>query len=211
MTHGHLVRLRARVDDHFAQAVARTPEQFACRPGCESCCHTRFSVFEVEAAPIREALATLGLDDPETRRRLRERGQESQLRACALRLDGRCSVYEQRPLICRSHGLPIGVRESDEPGSPLRLDHCPLNFSALGPRLGSALGPRLGSALGPRLGSALGSEAGREPNDPGIPRASVLVLDAINQPLAMLAELTAPGQPRVELAHLAAAADPDQA
>jgi Fe-S-cluster containining protein len=176
MTDAHLVRLRARVDQHFAQAVARTPEQFACRPGCESCCHQRFSVFEVEAAPIREALAQLARTDPELRRRVRERGRDEQLRACALLLDGRCTVYEQRPLICRSHGLPIAVRESDEPDSALRLDHCPLNFQKLGDR--------------------------------DVPRASVLVLDAINQPLAVLAELTAPGQPRVELARLAAA-EPD--
>jgi Fe-S-cluster containining protein len=174
MTDAHLVRLRARVDQHFAQAVDRTPEQFACRAGCDSCCHQRFSVFEVEAAPIREALAQLARTDPELRRRVRERGRDEQLRACALLVDGRCTVYEQRPLICRSHGLPIAVRESDEPGSALRLDHCPLNFR----------------------------EHGREGD---IPRASVLVLDAINQPLAVLAELTAPGQARVELAQLAAA------
>jgi Fe-S-cluster containining protein len=170
MSDVHLVRLRARVDEHFAQAVARTPEQFACRPGCESCCHQRFSVFEVEAGPIREALAQLARSDPEARRRIRDRGLDDELDACALLLDGRCSVYEQRPLICRSHGLPIGVRETDEPGAPLRLDHCPLNFSD-----------------------------GRD-----IPRASVLVLDAINQPLSVLAELTARGQPRVDLAQLAA-------
>ncbi len=169
----HLVRLRTRVDQHFAQAVARTPEQFACRAGCESCCHQRFSVFEVEAAPIRDALAQLDRSDPEARRRIRERGLDPHEQACALLLDGRCTVYEQRPLICRSHGLPIGVRESDEPGSALRIDHCPLNF--------------------------------RNPPAPEIPRASVLVLDAINQPLAVLAELSAPGQPRVALAQLAAA------
>jgi Fe-S-cluster containining protein len=181
MTDVHLVRLRTRVDEHFAQAMARTPEQFACQAGCESCCHQRFSVFEVEAAPIREALAQLARSDPEARRRVRERGQDPGLRACALLLDGRCTVYEQRPLICRSHGLPIGVRESDEPGSPLRLDHCPLNFRDL------------------------------EHGDRDIPRASVLVLDAINQPLAVLAELSAPGQPRVELAQLAASDDPNRA
>jgi Fe-S-cluster containining protein len=175
MTDAHLVQLRARVDRHFAQAVDRTPEQFACRPGCESCCHHRFSVFEVEAAPIREALAQLARTDPQLRERIRARGRDHQLRACALLLDGRCAVYEQRPLICRSHGLPIAVRESDEPGSALRLDHCPLNFLD---------------------------------GDRDIPRASVLVLDAINQPLAVLAELSAPGRPRVELAQLAADADP---
>ena len=169
----YLVQLRTRVDQHFVEAVARTPTQFACRAGCESCCHHRLSVFEVEAAPIREALARLEHTDPESRRRIRERGLDPDERACALLLDGRCSVYEHRPLICRSHGLPIAVRESDEPGSALRVDHCPLNF--------------------------------RDLHRGEIPRASLLVLDAINQPLAVLAELTAPGRPRVELAHLAGA------
>ena len=176
----HLVRLRTRVDQHFEQAVARTPSQFACQLGCESCCHHRFSVFEVEAAPIRDALERLEHEDPESRRRVRERGLDPNERACALLLDGRCTVYDVRPLICRSHGLAIAVRESDDPNpgpgretkSALRIDHCPLNFRDLEPR--------------------------------DIPRASVLVLDAINQPLAVLAELTAPGRPRVELARLAA-------
>lgn len=176
----HLVRLRSRVDQHFAEAVARTPTQFACRAGCESCCHHRFSVFEVEAAPIRDALARLEQADPEARQRIRERGLDPHERACALLLDGKCSVYEQRPLICRSHGLPIAVREADDPSGALRVDHCPLNFQQF--------------------------RDGR----PDIPRASVLVLDAINQPLAVLAELRAPGQPRVELAQLAAAGPASQ-
>ena len=35
-------------------------------------------------------------------------------------LDGQCAIYEARPLICRTHGLAIGVDGG--------LDHCPLNF-----------------------------------------------------------------------------------
>ena len=172
MTSQHLVTLRSRVDAHFDAAVARTPDAFACRPGCDRCCHVRFSVFEVEAAPIRRALAELETADPALRQRIREQGNDPLATACALLVDGRCSVYAERPLICRSHGLPIAVRDPDDPDGPLILDHCPLNFRDL--------------------------HAG------DIPRASVLVLDAINQPLAVLAELTAPGRPRVELAHLAA-------
>lgn len=170
MADEHLVQLRARVDRHFEDARARTPSSFACAAGCDRCCHQRFSVFEVEAAPIRDALARLAVSDPELRDRVRTQGLDGALEACALLVDGRCTVYEQRPLICRSHGLPIAVRDPDDPPSaPLRLDHCPLNFRDASP-----------------------------------PRASVLVLDAVNRPLAVLAELRAPGQPRVELAALAA-------
>jgi len=172
MTNAHLVTLRTRVDAHFEAAVARTPEGFACRVGCDRCCHARFSVFEVEAAPIRRALAELERVDPATRERIREQGRQGA--ACALLVDGRCSVYAERPLICRSHGLPIAVRDPDDPDGPLTLDHCPLNFVDLPP-----------------------------------PRASVLVLDAINRPLAVLAELDSPGANRVSLADLAAGRTPE--
>ena len=165
----HLVVLRARVDRHFGEAVDRSPAQFACRAGCDRCCHQRFSVFEVEAAPIREALAALELADPDLRQRIREHGQDGGSARCALLVDGRCSVYDQRPLICRSHGLPIAVPDPDRPDGPLLVDHCPLNFAEASP-----------------------------------PRPSILVLDAVNRPLAVLAELHAPAAPRVELAQLAA-------
>jgi uncharacterized protein len=124
-------------------------------------------VFEVEAAPIRRALVQLEQADPEVRERIREQGRDSDALACALLVDGRCSVYEQRPLICRSHGLPVAV--ADGPDGSLRVDHCPLNFTQSPP-----------------------------------PRPSILVLDAVNRPLAVLAEITSPGAERVALADLAA-------
>lgn len=168
---GHLVQLRTRVDAHFEAAVARSPEAFACKPGCDRCCHQRFSVFAVEAEPLREALDELERADPELRERVRSQGRDSELPHCALLVDGRCAVYEQRPMICRSHGLPIAVRDPEDPAGALTVDHCPLNFA----------------------------EPGQDP-----PRASVLVLDAVNRPLSMIAELWAAGAPRVELAELAA-------
>lgn len=165
MSQSHLVVLRTRVDAHFDAAVARTPEGFSCRAGCSQCC-VRFSVFEVEAAPIRQALAEI---DPALRERIREQGRDPHATACALLVDGLCSVYAERPLICRSHGLPIAVPDPDDPDGPLSVDHCPLNFHDVPP-----------------------------------PRASVLILEAVNRPLAVLAELDSPGAARVALADLAA-------
>lgn len=150
-----LVQLRRRVDAHFDAALARSPAAFSCGPGCESCCHVRIGVFTVEAAPIRDALARLAITDPPLRARIRQQADDpGHAERCALLVDGRCSVYAVRPLICRSHGLPIAAADLGDPAAPLRLDHCPLNF-----------------------------------RDEPPPRASILRLEAVNQPLSLLATL----------------------
>lgn len=45
---------------------------------------------------------------------------------CPLLEDDRCTIYDDRPIICRSHGLPI--QYIDESGDKQR-DVCPLNFA----------------------------------------------------------------------------------
>lgn len=129
-----LVQLRARVDAHFDQALARTPAAFQCAAGCDACCHVRIGVFAVEADPIRRALAGLATRDPALRRRVRDQADDpTHQDRCALLVDGRCAVYAERPLICRSHGLPIAVPDPTDASGKLRLDHCPLNFQNQSP------------------------------------------------------------------------------
>lgn len=42
---------------------------------------------------------------------------------CPLLSEAQCMLYEARPIICRTHGLPLVVTEGDEK----RVDVCPLN------------------------------------------------------------------------------------
>ncbi len=131
-----LVKLRRRVDDHFDAAVARTPTDFACRDGCSTCCHQRISVFAIEADAIRDALAELAVRDPELRARVRAQADApAAQRHCALLVDDRCSIYPQRPLICRSHGLPVVADDR----TPDKVDACPLNFRDTAPPPASRL------------------------------------------------------------------------
>jgi Fe-S-cluster containining protein len=132
-----LIQLRRRVDDHFAAAAERSPRDLTCAAGCAACCHQRIGVFEVEAAVLREALAVLAQRDPDRRARVRRQADDPAAQHhCALLLDGRCAVYAARPLICRSHGLPIAV-EGDAPAP--RVDHCPLNYQEAAPPPASVL------------------------------------------------------------------------
>jgi Fe-S-cluster containining protein len=167
-----LVQLRRRVDQHFASAVARTPEAFTCREGCAQCCGVRFGVFTVEADRVAASLARLAQDDPQLRARVRAQADDPDHPACALLVDGRCSVYDERPLICRSHGVP--VQRVADTGERV-VEVCPLNFTERVP-----------------------------------PPASVLVLEAVNAPLGVLARMWDGEGERVELAALARAADLEQ-
>ncbi|MEM9462704.1 MAG: YkgJ family cysteine cluster protein [Myxococcota bacterium] len=132
-----LVVLRRRVDDHFEAAMQRSPEAMQCRVGCARCCHQRFGVFEVEAHRLRAALARLARHDPQKRERVRRQADDPDaMHHCALLVDDRCTVYEQRPMICRTHGLPTLVRDPEGGAS---LQGCPLNFTTEDPPTASVL------------------------------------------------------------------------
>jgi uncharacterized protein len=128
-----LVTLRRRVEDHFDAAMARSPGAMQCRAGCSRCCHQRFGVFELEAERLRTALARLALCDPALRERVRQQADApAAAQHCALLVDDRCTVYDERPILCRTHGLPTRVRAA-------QLQGCPLNFVGSSPPAQSVL------------------------------------------------------------------------
>lgn len=122
-----LVQLRSAIHTHFGQAMQRQPGAMQCKEGCAGCCRSGLSVFGLEAAKIRESLAALSQNAPALRDTVRQQGQRAlqdpaSVSTCPLLVKDRCSVYEERPLICRSHGLPI----LSDPQGPIR--NCELNF-----------------------------------------------------------------------------------
>ncbi len=115
-------QLTARVDALCADIAAALGEQITCSAGCSSCC-TAITVFPVEAAAMREALEKLPQQQIEEIRR--QVAQHADGERCPLLREDRCLLYEARPIICRTHGLPIiyttdGTRSSD---------CCPRNMS----------------------------------------------------------------------------------
>jgi hypothetical protein len=129
-----LVQLRARVDAHFDAALGRSAGQMRCGPGCTQCCRARPRVLGVEADRIAGALARL---EPAVRERVRAQADDPEHADwCALLVDGRCSVYDERPLLCRSHGLPLAAVDD---GGEAVVDWCQLNFTAAAPAKASVL------------------------------------------------------------------------
>lgn len=112
-----------RVDELCDSINRQFAERIACRAGCSSCCR-HLSLFPVEAAALVEALATL----PEPSRRiLAKRGKMPEDGPCPLLQNDRCLAYGGRPIICRTHGLPL-LTETD---GNKNIDFCPENFRGI--------------------------------------------------------------------------------
>jgi Fe-S-cluster containining protein len=118
-------RLLLEKVDRFSAALGeRFPGQMSCRQGCDACC-THIGVMAVEVIALALAVAALpAAEGEEIRERARRMGGDE---ACPLLQEGACLLYDARPVICRSHGLPLLLE--DEGGR--RVDHCPLNFQGL--------------------------------------------------------------------------------
>lgn len=131
-----LAELRSRVDAHFDRVAEADADAIACAVGCDQCCHVRLSVFSIEAQRIAAALNRIAGRDPALRGRIRRQADDpSHAGKCALLVDGQCSVYAERPMICRSHGLMVVV----EDGETTEQTCCPLNYRERGPSPGNAL------------------------------------------------------------------------
>jgi Fe-S-cluster containining protein len=96
----------AKIDAAVAHAAALAGDALTCHRGCASCCVDGLTVLPVEAALIREHLFVAS-SSPFARARVSRDG------ACAfLDSQGACSVYEARPVLCRTHGLALQMRAS---------------------------------------------------------------------------------------------------
>jgi uncharacterized protein len=108
-----LAELTGKIDGFFARVEARHGDDMQCQTGCSDCCHVRLSITHVEAAAIRSHLAgrsvTVGTHPD---------------RCAALDPAGRCQIYDARPVVCRSHGVPIRMHEDSLPV----IRNCHRNF-----------------------------------------------------------------------------------
>ena len=119
--------LAAKVDAFFARAFKRHGDDMRCNSGCSHCCHVRLSVTSVEAQAIRDEVLRW---DPIQRDALVANAAAAPPDRCAaLDPNGRCLVYAVRPIVCRSHGAPIRLRENSLPV----VTSCHENFKTHGP------------------------------------------------------------------------------
>ena len=115
-------QLIERVDALCRSIESSLGDQITCSAGCSSCC-TSITLFPVEAAAVKMALAALPAAEIEAIQH--HVAEHAAGERCPLLSRQRCLLYAARPIICRTHGLPILVTEEDKK----RVDCCPLNLT----------------------------------------------------------------------------------
>lgn len=143
---GDYLQICSAVEREFSRNRQRYGHRMRCGPGCSDCCNQLFQITEVEAAWVSEGMRSLPWADQEAiqaRAHTYLADRESlfarhgrveswggllpagQRLPCPALADGRCLIYEHRPLICRKFGMPL--YNPDRPG---QVFACELNFRA---------------------------------------------------------------------------------
>ena len=147
--------LLAQVDGWFARSMDLYPEKISCRSGCSACCRSLFDITLMDAYYLKSGFEALPADKREmVRTKCRERlvlmqkhwpefahpfvlnhrpeeeweplmPEEDETPCVLLGDDGRCLVYENRPMTCRLHGIPL----VDTEGELMHDDWCTMNFA----------------------------------------------------------------------------------
>ncbi len=105
---GGVLRLAKQVHREMSAAIDALPSkaQHACAPGCFFCCYLPVDVLAPEAfrvaAHLKQTRSPGELADLVYR--LGAHGQQDfGARSCVFLADGRCSIYEVRPMVCRGY------------------------------------------------------------------------------------------------------------
>lgn len=159
--------LRDEISERSRRLFGAYAHHVQCGFGCYYCCD-EIAVLPIELEALRRYLGETGVPPEETRggppedagetpeERLHsvdrsvhgtlpaeqtQSGEKTPRRRCAfLGRNGECTVYAGRPIICRTHGLPLAYRvyEYDREGRPVRTRApeymdlwCDLNFREL--------------------------------------------------------------------------------
>ena len=114
--------LLVQLDAFGARIQARYGDYMQCRRGCAGCCQ-HLSLSSVEGTFIRQALCALPRHEQE---QVLHHAAHSGEDVCPLLREDICLLYAARPVICRTHGLPLLYQTEDGP----QVSCCPHNLAA---------------------------------------------------------------------------------
>jgi Fe-S-cluster containining protein len=113
--------LYQKISDFEQKLKPSTKDKLVCNEGCSRCCYTDISIFQIEADNIREWFSHLSASSKES---LRQKWREAPsvmenffnqtVPACVFLKGESCTIYDVRPLICRTQGLPLMYKMEDQ-------------------------------------------------------------------------------------------------
>ncbi len=128
------LKLIGAVDHSLSLMKKKYGAAVNCKPGCDECCSHEFTVFIIEGYHIRQGFEKLALSE-----RLMVESKalvyscmsdaEAAQAECPFLYNHRCIIYQNRPLICRTHGWPVKVQINDD--GEFYVDACKYNFRNL--------------------------------------------------------------------------------
>jgi hypothetical protein len=113
------VQLVERIDQLCRKIETALSGNLTCHAGCSSCCRS-ISLFPVEAVVLHRELKRIPV---EKRDLVIEKASRQDDGSCPLLHQDCCLLYHVRPIICRTHGLPLLYRHGDMQ----HVDICPHN------------------------------------------------------------------------------------
>lgn len=114
--------LQENASGFFDKVYQKYSSQMKCAEGCSKCCMTDISIFEVEAQRIRDWFNLLASHQQDHLKEIWSAPVSAG--ACHFLINDKCSIYEARPVICRTQGAPLFIQSENV------LDYCPLNFES---------------------------------------------------------------------------------
>ncbi len=108
--------LRTEIDNRATKLESEHSEQIKCKKGCDMCCMD-YSILPIEFYSI--------INDLKEAKTVPETSAESKEGECIFLKNRVCTIYTQRPIICRTHGLPLLFMNDD---NEWELSACELNF-----------------------------------------------------------------------------------
>lgn len=112
--------LRNKVDKESNRLTSMHKSQLACKKGCDLCCES-LKIFPIEFETIQKELE--GKHIP-VKKWTHNFGNK-----CRFLVNSVCTIYESRPIICRTQGLPLLYEKQD--GTGYELSVCQLNFKGV--------------------------------------------------------------------------------
>ena len=110
------LKLRQEVDAQATELQVLHREHLRCEMGCVACC-VNLTVWPVEFFSIVEELKAAQI-----------RPIFDAQASCGFLKEGLCQIYAWRPIICRTHGLPLVYLDDEQDEPAYRVMFCEKNF-----------------------------------------------------------------------------------